>query len=97
MSLFRIRVTSFAMGFAWAAGYGAYLLRSDLKSGHEQLLGQARALARGRLCARGQKKTTGVSRACFYKLACMLTLAVWCPLIRLLHAAHCILHTGARF
>ena len=74
------------MGFAWAAAYGGYLLRDNLKSGHEQLLGQARALARGRPRT---GKTTGVSRACFSKPACMQTLAVWCPLIRLLHTAYC--------
>jgi hypothetical protein len=43
MSLWRTRLSSFAVGFASATAYGAYVLRQDLAKSHEQLLGQARA------------------------------------------------------
>lgn len=38
--LWRTRLSSFAVGFACATGYGAYVLRKDLVKSHEQLLSQ---------------------------------------------------------
>ena len=51
--LWRTRLSSFAVGFASATAYGAYVLRKDLAKSHEQLLSQARARTARCLCAPG--------------------------------------------
>ena len=40
MSLFRTRLSSFAVGFACAAAYGAYALREDIHKANEKLVRQ---------------------------------------------------------
>lgn len=50
--LWRTRLSSFAVGFASATAYGAYVLRKDLAKSHEQLLSQARARTAVFVCSR---------------------------------------------
>jgi hypothetical protein len=62
--LWRVRLSSFAVGFAGAAAWGNYMLREDLKHAQAQLLEQVRAHAHAAGVARswGGARMRGVTQ-----------------------------------
>jgi hypothetical protein len=78
--LWRVRLSSFAVGFAGAAAWGNYMLREDLKHAQAQLLEQVRARTQaagvtrawgGRACDAGRGTRCERVRVCTRARVCV--------------------------